>query len=293
MYLVTGASGQFGQLVLNGLLDTHKIPAAQIIATTRKPETLAAFAAKGVAVRAADFDDEASLLKGFAGATRLLLISTDALDRPGRRLEQHVRAVAAAEKSGVKHILYTSMPRPETSAVLFAPDHLGTENAIKASTISGYTILRNSWYMENLFHSVPAALKSGSMYTSAGQGKIAYIARADLAEAAASALASSDTSKQTYTLTGTEAFTTEEVASLVAAATGKPLAAVQIPLEALIEGMTSHGVPEPVARVFASFDTNTAQGGVSDVTGDVKKLTGRDLVPFKTWLKANAKAFLA
>ena len=95
MYLVTGASGHLGQLVISNLLETHKIPASKIIATTRKPETLAALKAKGVDVRAADFDDTATLVKAFKGATRLLLISTDAMDRPGRRLaaaqERHRR----------------------------------------------------------------------------------------------------------------------------------------------------------------------------------------------------------
>src|SRR6185503_10992066 len=94
MYLVTGASGHLGQLVISNLLETHKIPASNIIATTRKPETLAALKAKGVDVRAADFDDTANLVEAFKGATRLLLISTDAMDRPGHRLEQHKNAIA-------------------------------------------------------------------------------------------------------------------------------------------------------------------------------------------------------
>ena len=127
MYLVTGASGHLGQLVINNLLETHKIPASKIIATTRKPETLAALKAKGVDVRAADFDDTANLVKAFKGATRLLLISTDAMDRPGQRLEQHSNAIAAAEKAGVQHVLYTSLQKADTSAVSFAPDHVGTE----------------------------------------------------------------------------------------------------------------------------------------------------------------------
>ncbi len=293
MYLVTGASGHFGKLALNALLAAQKIPASQIIATTRKPDTLADFAAKGVTVRAADFDDEAGLVKAFAGANRLLLISTDALDRPGRRLEQHTKAVAAAAKAGVKHIVYTSMPNPETSAVAFAPDHLGTEKAIAASTIPGHTILRNNWYMENLFYAIPSALKSGSWYTAAGQGKIAYAARADLAAAAAAALASKETAKKTYTLAGAEGFTADEVAALVAKATGKPLAAVHVPLEAIVQGMVGHGFPEPVAKVFASFDTATARGDLAGTTGDIKALTGRSPQSFATWLAANAVALAA
>ncbi len=96
--LVTGASGKLGQSVIQNLIGTYHIPASQIIATTRKPETLSTLAAKGVVIRAADFDDEATLVKAFSGAKRLLLISTDALDRPGRRLAQHERTVSAAKR---------------------------------------------------------------------------------------------------------------------------------------------------------------------------------------------------
>ena len=292
MYLVTGASGHLGQLVIASLINDHKVPAAQIIVTTRKPETLATLATQGVQVRAADFDDTAALAAAFTGADRLLLISTDALDRPGRRLEQHRNAIAAAEKAGVKHLVYTSMPVPETSAVLFAPDHLGSEKAIAGSTLAGWTILRNNWYFENLLHAVPHALASGSWYTAAGDGKIAHIARADLARAAAAVLAGTSSAKTTYTLTGTRGYTTAEIAKLVSEATGKPLAVVQVPEDALVKGMVGAGLPEPVARLFASFDTNTRQGGLSMVTSDVKTLTGSDPVSFEAWLKDNAKAFL-
>ncbi len=292
MYLVTGASGHLGQLVINNLLETHKIPASKTIATSRKPETLAALKAKGVDVRDADFDDTANLVKAFKGATRLLIISTDAMDRPGHRLEQHKNAIAAAEKAGVEHVLYTSMPKPVTSAVLFAPDHVGTEKALATSGHKGWTVLRNNWYFENLFYSLPSAIKSGTWYTAAGEGKIAYIAREDLARAAAAALASDQGGKNTYTLTGAQEFTTDEIAKLVSDAVGKPISVVQVPLEGLVQGMVGAGFPEAVARVFGSFDTNTAQGGLSGVTGDYRTLTGTDPAPFTTWLAKNKQAFL-
>jgi len=291
MYLVTGAAGHFGRLVIDSLLNDQKIPASQIIATTRKPETLADLATKGIQVRAADFNTPETLATAFKGADRLLLISTDTLDKPGLRLAQHKAAVAAAEKAGVKHIVYTSLPAPETSAVSFAPDHLGTEQAIAASKIPGWTILRNNWYAENLFHSLPHALASGAWYSAAGDGRIAYVARADEAKAAAAALASKASDKATYTLTGTKGFTTREIAALVSANVGKPLAVVDVPEEGLVKGMTGAGIPEPVARVFASFDTAARKGDLSMVTGDVKKLTGKEPQSFEAWLAANKAAF--
>lgn len=292
MYLVTGASGHFGRIVLDSLLTTHKIPASRIIATTRKPQTLAEYAAKGVSVRAADFEKPDGLAAAFAGATRLLLISTDTLDRPGARLKQHRTAIAAAAQAGVGHILYTSLPAPDTSAIIFAPDHLGTEQAIAASGIPGWTFLRNNWYFENLFHALPHAIQSGSLYSSAGDGRLAHVARQDLARAASAALAGKETGRVTHTLTGTKAYTMAEIVSLVSKAVNRPIALVPVNDEQLTGGLVAAGFPEPVAKVFTSFDTNIRQGGLAEVTGDVAALTGHPPQSFEDWLAANAAAFL-
>ncbi|HSX64595.1 MAG TPA: NmrA family NAD(P)-binding protein, partial [Pseudoxanthomonas sp.] len=223
--LVTGASGHLGRATLAHLLGTLQIPASRIIATSRKPDTLADLAARGVTVRAADFDDPASLEVAFAGADRLLLVSTDAWLEPGKRLQQHGAAVQAAVAAGVKHVVYTSLPAAETSRVSFAPDHLGTEQALAASPLT-WTVLRNAWYFENLLYTVPGALAAGEWFSAAGDGSIAYIARDDLAHAAAVALAADDTRKQILTLTGTQALGAREVAAAISALTSRPLQVV-------------------------------------------------------------------
>ena len=289
--LVTGAGGKLGQRVLHHLLTTLNIPAGRIVAASRKPEALAEWAAKGVVTRAADFDDAASLATAFAGIERVLLISTDALDKPGHRLAQHKAAIAAAVKAGVRHVVYTSLPKPESSAVLFAPDHAGTEAALAASALPEWTVLRNNWYFENLFFSLPSALASGSWYSAAGDGKIAHIARDDLARAAAAALSGVTSGKTVLTLSGAKGYSTAEIAALVSKTANRPLSVVPVPVEGLVQGMVAHGLPEPLARVFASFDTNTAEGGLSDVTGDYRKLTGVDPQSFEDWLSNNKAVF--
>ena len=292
MYLVTGAAGHLGRAVINHLLTTYKVPASKIIAATRDTTKLADLAAKGVHVRGANFDDEAHLVKAFDGAKRLLLISTDAME-PGKRQVQHLNAVRAAEKAAVEHLVYTSMPRPDTSAVLFAPDHLNTEKAIVAGKFKGHTILRDNWYFENLFFSIPNALKSGTQYSAAGKGKIAHIARDDLARAQAAVLASDKSEKATYTLSGAKEYSTDDIAKMVSAATGKPLAVVHVPVEGLVQGMLAHGLPEGMARLFASFDDAIAKGGLSGDAGDFKRLTGVKPRSFEDWLKNNATALAA
>lgn len=290
--LVTGASGQLGRSVINHLLDTFKVPAARIIATTRTPANLADLAARGVDVREADFDDHASLAKAFKGAGQVLVISTNELAIQGKRREQQLAAVAAAKQAGVARLLYTSLPNPEPgSSIVFAPDHYDTEQAIKATGIP-YTILRNSWYDENLFMSLPQTLASGHWYTSAGDGRISYCARDDMAAAIAGALASGAKESTTYTLTGPKAYTVAEVAALVTEVTGKPIQVVQLSDDALTEGMKAAGLPEPIARLLVSFDAATRVGGLGMVTDSVEKLSGRKSVSLKQFLETN-KAKLA
>ncbi|MET0549659.1 MAG: NAD(P)H-binding protein [Xanthomonas sp.] len=290
--LVTGAGGQFGQRVLTHLLDTLQVAPSRVVAITRQPERLAAWAARGVDVRHGDFDDAASLDTAFRGAGRVLLISTDALDRPGHRLQQHQAAIAAAERAGVGHLVYTSCPEPHDSPLLLASDHAGTEDALAASALSAWTVLRNHWYFENLFMSLPSVLASGHWYSAAGDGGIAHIARDDLARAAAVALASGD-GKHTLTLSGARAYTTAEIAALVAQTLGVQIQVVPVPVEGLVQGMVGAGLPEPVARVYASFDTNTAAGRVATVTGDYQTLTGQAPLPFEQWLQEQRAQLIA
>ncbi|MCF6123600.1 SDR family oxidoreductase [Mesorhizobium sp. M7A.F.Ca.CA.001.07.2.1] len=289
--LVTGASGQLGRSVINHLLDTFKVPAGRIIATTRNPENLAELAARGVITRAADFDDTLSLEAAFKGADRVLIISTGEIDLlHGKRLRQHQNAVAAAKKAGVSHLLYTSMPNPEpVSPVLFANDHYGTEQAIKASGIP-YTIFRNGWYQENLFMALPHAIASGKWYTSAGEGRVAPGARDDMAAAIAAGLAAVSNESKTYTLTGPQAYTTAEIAALVSEVTGKPLDVVQVSDEALTEGVKASGVPEDFAEVIVSFDANTRAGRIAMVTDAIESLSGRTPKTLKQFLEANKVA---
>ncbi|MER8417310.1 SDR family oxidoreductase [Mesorhizobium sp. M1329] len=291
--LVTGASGQLGRGVINHLLDTLKVSPQRVIAATRNPENLADLAARGVTIRTVDFDDTASLASAFTGADRVLIISTNELAVPGKRLKQHETAVAAAKGAGVSHLLYTSMPNPEPgSPVLFAPDHHGTEQAIKASGIP-YTIFRNGWYQENLFMALPHAVASGQWYTSAGDGRIAHGARDDMAGAIAAGLASGATESTTYTLTGPQAYTVTEIAALVTEVTGRPIEVVHLSDEALTEGLKAAGVPEAFAPIVVSFDTNTRSGRIGMVTDAVETLSGRKPQPLKQFLEANTAALVS
>lgn len=287
--LVTGASGHLGRLVIQHLIESRKVSPSDIAAGSRDTARLADLAALGVETRRIDFNDKASLETAFSGIDKLLIVSTDELGTPGKRLAQHSAAVEAAKAASVGRIFYTSMPQPEDSEITFKGDHLGTEQAIKASGLA-YTIFRNGWYMENLFMSLPQALASGHWYTAAGTGRIAHIAREDIARAIAAGLAKPAEGNVTYTLTGETAHTTEEIAALVRDVTGKPLVVVNLTDAQLAEGMAAAGVPAPFIPTLVSFDANTREGKIAMATADAEMLSGVKRMTLKDFLEANKAA---
>lgn len=282
--LVTGASGQLGQRVVELLLEAgHK----QIIATTRNPEKLARFSEQGVTVRAADFDNPASLPAAFEGADRMLLISTDALDYPGHRLEQQINAIKAAEAANIKHVLYTSIQNPvKESPVFVVADHGGTEEALKNSSL-GWTALRVNLYAEYLLGALKSAIETGSIFSATGDGKAAFIAREDVARAAAAALASDTTENRAIDITGQEAVSYYDVAVILTDILGKEVTYTPLTLEAAVQGMVGAGFPEPMAQAFASFDEGIAKGWLAPISTTVKDLTGQAPMTMHEFLAAN------
>lgn len=289
---VSGAAGQLGRRTVAHLLETERVAASRLVAVTRDPAGLADLAAQGVSVRRGDFDDPASLGPAFAGVDRLLLISTNTLEPPGVRLAQHQAAVAAAKAAGIKHVVYTSMPNPDSSVIPFAPDHLGTERALAQSGM-GWTVLRNAWYFDNLFFTLPAVLASGTWYTAAGEGRAGNVSREDCARVAARLLASGPAANAIHDVTGPAALTTAEIAAAISNALGRPIDVVQVSDEELVQGLIGAGFPEGLARIWASFDTNIRLGKFDLVTDAVQKLTGNPPETLRDFLSAHKDALQA
>ena len=284
--LVTGAGGHLGRLVVETLLASG---AGKVIGTTRDPSKLADLAAKGAEIRAADFDRPESLAAAFAGADRMLLVSTDALDVPGRRLAQHRAAVDAAVAAGVGHIAYLSAPAPyPTAESSLIGDHFWTEQAIVASG-ADFTLLRDHIYTDYLLFGLPHAIATGTLYTATGTGGRNYVLRADCARTAAAVLARA-TGKSILDVTGPAPVTQDELAALASEISGKPVQHVALPAEAMKQGLAAAGLPPAMVDGLVAFDVAAAEGFHAITTSVVKDWTGREPGSVQEFLAANAAA---
>jgi NAD(P)H dehydrogenase (quinone) len=195
MILVTGASGQLGSAIVESLEAGH-LPVTR---GTRTP-------AVGSIDRQVDFDHFDTL--DFTGIETLVLVSAGYAE-DDVVIARHERVVAAAERDGVQHLIYTSLAT-EGDHLGFALAHRWTERRIQESGMR-WTILRNGIYAELL--GALMAPDDGIITAPLGHGGIAAVVRADLAEAAAIVASNPEAhAGQVYDLVGSRAVTAEEVA---------------------------------------------------------------------------------
>jgi NAD(P)H dehydrogenase (quinone) len=266
--VVTGATGHLGRLAVEALVE-RGVPAADVVATGRRTETLTDLAERGVVVRTADYDDEASLEEALAGADRLLLVSGSEV---GQRVRQHGNAIAAARAAGVGFIAYTSIAHADTSTLLLAEEHRATEQLLAEAGVP-HALLRNSWYTENYTAQLPVYLEHG-IAGAAGDGAVSAATRADYAAAAAAVVATDGHAGAVYELGGAP-FTMTELAQVVSSATGRTVTYTDLPVEQYQRVLVAAGLPEPAAAVFADGDRGVAAGELLVEGDDLARLLGR------------------
>ncbi len=285
MIVVTGASGQLGRLVIDALLRTQ--PADSLVAAVRTPAKAADLAARGVQVREADYSRPETLGPAFAGADKLLLISSSEI---GQRAKQHQAVIDAAKATGVQLIAYTSLLHADVSPLGLAVEHRQTEAALAASGLP-HVLLRNGWYSENYAMGLPGALARGTLYGAAGEGRIASASRQDYAEAAAAVLsAAAPQAGKVHELAGDASYTLAELVAESARQAGKPLAYQDLPEAAYRDALLQAGLPAPVAELLADSDAGAAKGGLFDDGHALSGLIGRATTPMAQTVAATLAA---
>jgi NAD(P)H dehydrogenase (quinone) len=273
MIVVTGATGKLGSLVVEGLL--KKVSAREIAVAVRSPEKANALVVRGVEIRPADYSRPETLAKAFAGAEKVLLVSSSEV---GRRVPQHLAVIDAAKGAGVRLLAYTGVLHGEASRLALAAEHQATEAALRASGLA-WVFLRNGWYVENYAEHLGPALENGALVGSAGSGRIAAAARADYAEAAVAVLTGIGHEKKAYELAGDHPFTMAELAEEVSRQVGKTIVYTDLPPEQYKAILTGADVPGPYADLLVDSDLGIARGELDDASGDLRRLIGRPTTP--------------
>jgi NAD(P)H dehydrogenase (quinone) len=287
--IVTGAAGHLGRLVAEQLLE--RVAPEQLVLVTRTPEALRECRARGAEVRYGDFDKPASLREAFAGGSRMLLISTDAL---GRRVLQHRAAINAAAEGGIDHVVFTSIVNPVATNPSGRPAwEPGLTEALLQRSGLAWTVLRFGTFAELVLPPAATAVQNGRLITNNGDGRIVPISRRDCAEAAAIVLTTDGHIGETYEITGAEALSPSDLVKLYTDLSGKLVKVVQLSDAMLTEVLAGIGTPLPAVISLVAFGRAVRLGYLDVIDPTFERLTGHAPLSLRDVLIAHRADLLA
>lgn len=281
--LVTGATGNYGKATIDALIEkgTDKNSITAMVRDEAKADDLKAM---GIKIKVGNYNDHASLLESFKGVDKLLFVSSSEIEN---RSEQQIGVVTAAKEAGVKHLLYTSIDRKtdkEDSPLSFVLNsHVATENAIKDSGMN-YTFLRNNLYMDILPYFLGEKVSETGIFLPAGDGKIGFVLRTEMAEIAANILSTDGHENKSYKISATEPVSFGDVAAKLTDITGKEISYHSTDYQNYVSTMQSAGAPDQFTFMLGGFSDAARQGELAGDHSDAENLLGRRLTTVNDFL---------
>ena len=274
MFIVTGASGKLGSLIVEAL--KRLVPAHQISLSVRNPEKLPERLAAGVRVRRGDYNDADSLRHAWAGAKRLLLVSSNAGASGDNPLSQHEKAISVAKEIGIERVLYTSQVSSNPLSH-FPPgrDHAATEAMLAESGLAS-TSLRHGFYADSILSMHEHGFATGTL-TGPEDGKVAWVTHEDLAEADARLLSGHETIEGiTPPLTGNHALDLADLAQMASAVTGRTIERQIIGEDMMLESLHRAGLSGNVLEIIIGYYRAAKAGEFETVDPTLSRILGRD-----------------
>ncbi len=257
---VTGATGEMGGRVARRLAERGVHQRLIVRDVSRAPQLPGA----DVAEVAGGYIDRAGMTRALMGARVLFLVPAhESLNR----IQEHTTAVDAAVEAGVERVVYLSFVGASAdNTFTLGRHHWATEQHIRASGLD-WTFVRMNLYMDFIPH---FAGKDGVIRGPAGAGRVAAVLRDDLADAVVTVLASEGHDKAIYEITGPSAFSLAEIAELLGAQY------VDETEEEAYASRAGYGAPDWEVEGWVTSYLAIRNGEVERVSGDLRRLTGRD-----------------
>lgn len=288
MFLVTGATGQFGSKAVDHLLKKGISPEeiAVLVRDTAKANHLKE---QGVQIKGGDYTDLVSMIKAFEGIDKLLLVSSNDRAAIENRTQHHKNVIKAAKEANVKHVVYTSFVRKpgfeDTAIADFQNSHVASEQYLKESGMD-YTILQNGIYAEMILaFTGDKVAETGTILFPAGEGKASWVLREELAEAAAQILITTGHTNKTYTLTNTNSVGFDAIAHDISEALGRKIKYESTDINEFKAILSKAGIPEMYIGMFAMWGTALAQHTMDKPDDTLSGLLGRRPVSTSQFLK--------
>jgi NAD(P)H dehydrogenase (quinone) len=275
LILVTGATGKIGSCIAQHLKQLGK----RFRLLVREPRKLSTF--PEVEKVTGDYGDVESLNRAFTDVSSAFIVSGYA--EPGERAKLHRNAFQAAQRAGAHYLIYLSTlgASPE-SRFPMSRDHFESEEFLKETAVP-HTILRDSFYLEL---AVQMFNEDGVMKGPGGQGRVSWVGREEIAEAAAKLLASEKPLLGTFPMTGPTALGLSETAALIGSLKHRSLRYEDEPVDVAKEWRSKLGAPAWEVDTWVGSYEAIAAGEFEAIDPALGTILGRPASDLQTYISS-------
>ncbi|GAA2819695.1 NAD(P)H-binding protein [Streptomyces showdoensis] len=272
--LVTGATGTTGSRVAARLVAAgHGVKAASRRATTLSGAEPVAF----------DWHDSGTHGAALDGVDRLYVIPPVGDPDPAAVVLPFLRR---ARSSGVRRAVLLS-----ASSIPAGGPAVGTVHRELPALFDEWAVLRPSWFMQNFTGShlhAESIRTEGTFRTAAGNGRIGFVDAEDIAAVAVHALTDEHAPGSDLVLTGPEALSHDDIATVLTETTGRTVTHRPLSYEDLRDRLAAL-MPREFATLLADMDRAIAQGSEDRVTDAVQRVTGRPAGSFRAMVEREGR----
>ena len=196
-------------------------------------------------------------------------------------------ALIEALGAGVRRVVLLS-----ASAIPAGGSGPGLVHTLVADTVPEWAVLRPSWFMQNLSEDhmhAHTVRERGEIVTATGDGRIPFIDAGDIAAVAAHALTDPTPHDTEHVLTGPDALTYAEIATMISEVSGRPVRHHAVSVDDLRGRLVESGIPDGFAVLLADLDHAIAGGAEDRTTTTVADVTGRAPNSFRRFCAEHAR----
>jgi uncharacterized protein YbjT (DUF2867 family) len=205
-----------------------------------------------------------------------------------RQVELEANAIDAARAADIERIVKLSVINASIgSAVPLERWHAEAERRIEASGVP-YTFLRPNMFMQELLRQADSIRARGEFFLPLGGARVSLTDVRDIAAVAATVLTQPAHAGNTYTVTGPQFLSFDDVAAALSSALGRPVRYVPVPMDVFKSAFTSSGAPQWLADVVGDLYASIAAGNNATVTGEVARVTGKPARTFAAFAREHA-----
>ncbi|WP_030103824.1 NAD(P)H-binding protein [Actinoalloteichus caeruleus] len=265
-------------LVLGGTGKTGRRVAAQL---TERGHT-ARVASRGAPTRF-DWNDDTTWPAAVRGADGVYVVPDDA-----GPLSHFESFISLATQEGVRRlVLLSAREGIETSN----PAVISREDTVRGSGVE-WTLLRPVWFAQNFSEEpfLAEGVREGEVRYGTEDGRHPFIDAEDIAAVAVAALTEDGHAGRVYTMSGPRALSIPEALDTIAAATGRTIRSVPLPLDEYERHLTDRYYPAGAARAVTGLSELVRRHADDHLSDGVREALGREPRDFADYVATTAEA---